>query len=491
MDFEHRITLDGDEEAAARFVRFGQKCLDELRQRMELPTKMGLEPIFQSQDTIPLPGGGNVFVQAIGSLSRIEVFMPVVEDLPEGEVISIGEPVLLVRFIPSGSQYATDQVFIWNIQENDYMPIPGFSEQDVYEWGDVGGVLLELERPAEKPCYDNFANYGINSISGSYSKPSFVGSGSAGGECPDDPGKYWLVRPDEYVYNQNSVPFVRPDGVTEYVLRRNGRERVGFTEFEDYGSAIARGVYLGMDGIYRTEYYDYFPSYQPPISGTGSLYAKIQTVNGNGLSACFPYSVYDYTGNDYYETQLGPDCWWANTVILAERTTVLDRKSSMTTPLGTEALHKGERWYYEQEVSIPFYHRRDREISTTYSHYLKHDNSGFYKKIMYQISTGMVMRIAQAGWEEYIHDYDYPHNPSASGSSNIYDMVVKCIAGCEEFTDEATDHNPKNQVRNTELEAAVVSLITNSTKQEALDDGALPGNIEAYLIEFDPAEFEV
>jgi len=80
MGIEPRIILDGDRTEAARFVRFGLKCLASLKERMGLRERMGYEPLFQNQETIQIPGGGNVFVQAVGSLSRIKVFMPIVEE---------------------------------------------------------------------------------------------------------------------------------------------------------------------------------------------------------------------------------------------------------------------------------------------------------------------------------------------------------------------------------------------------------------------------
>lgn len=98
MKSKPTIILDGDEVAAARFVRFGLKCLSMLKRRMLLPERMGFEPRLQGKRTIPIPNGGSVFVQSAGNHSEVTIFMPLFQPGIKEEIeeeIELGELIVL------------------------------------------------------------------------------------------------------------------------------------------------------------------------------------------------------------------------------------------------------------------------------------------------------------------------------------------------------------------------------------------------------------
>jgi len=139
MNAEPKITLEGDIPRAAKFVRFGQKILSEVRRDMELNS------LFQLVRSVPLPGGGSVFINVSGALSHINVFMPILEDeIVEEEILAEGAAkYVIVVYAHNGTN---EYGIMWDITNDRYHYIYDESGSRVEYpavWSDISAYVAD------------------------------------------------------------------------------------------------------------------------------------------------------------------------------------------------------------------------------------------------------------------------------------------------------------------------------------------------------------
>lgn len=466
-----KISYFGDKKGAKQLWRLGLLEYYKLRALMKFQN-------LEQHDRITKFSDGTI-IKCSHSFNEgfVEIFVP---PFAEQQLKKEGEQivVLVVFFIPSAVEYASCKYFLWDVRNNCYLNkfgINGITDCDAL----FTTISEKLSISGQKACYYDFVAYGkTNFPPNVVGAPSFSFDDSYGNECYSS---YTYRTGDDS--EQNTVSYTRPDGISETDLNFR-REAIDLYSYYSYGtadygcfSACPSNIPVWFTTVHQGLGYRRRESYRTITSYIGSYYARINVDIGYNEIVCFPVKVVDYShdpyvGGNYEEAiaigtrEISPGCIAPVTTPVYELKT--GEQYTMRSPLGEEVLfHSGNEYYGNCGDAG---HATENIIRTAYDHDIVNDVSGFWGQSMYQLCVGIAMRTSQ-------HTYYCPD----LGPVIINDMDVKCIAGCARYNQPANAIDPRTQDRNSELEAAIVDLVHESTLQAAIDDLEIPGEVGAFL----------
>jgi len=501
---ETRIILDGDRTEAARFVRFGLKCLAGLKERMELRERMGYEPLFQNQDTISLPGGGNVFVQAVGSLFKVKVFMPVIEVLAEeGD----GQYILVFAVGPIDTGYVPAnecECILWDTKYNKATTLKATDSDTVFKgqisWEDIKATVLAKTLPRAGPVGSpiwsslfRFPYYNMGYQTSALTCTPVLVDDSYWTWCPG--GVYgWThsIITDSCSDSLSSSGYgLNFTGSYSYLNETDIEKIHGETPANSFNTDMSVSdisditMFYGSADRYTRSYRLAYLSPHPKNGDNEFIRAawdfnRNENIDGTESYVsghpeyCPPWHVYlphyektvGYTANMDLTTNMG------NRSIKEldyEKYTVTEKSSYGDSGVTTESDRNLYLWWSaisNSDLSVPAHHLETIHLSPI-------NMFGWYDKILYQIYI-------------YAENVAESTNDYVGGTTTNYTTSWQVDAGCGEYTDNYIVNAPNTQPRNRKFSSAISDLLKSywgSTGKLNVKYGPSGHKYFAYLID--------